>query len=174
MPQPKLGVDRMFVMDTSALINIWRWYAPDIMPKAWENMELMVRRGEMIAPIEVLKEVERRDDEIKEWCKNHREMFIDVEDRLEIIKAIKKVQGAYDKQYWETNIQQNLWADPWVIALALATEYLTENGKEHPVIVTSENQTKPNRIPTIARRFGLKSIKVQDFIRIIVGGSNGR
>ena len=172
LPQ-KIGVERMFVIDTSALIDIRRWYPPDVFPQVWRNMEAMIQRGEVEAPIEVLREVEDGDDELKVWCRNHKEMFVDIEEDLNAINIFMGVQKKYDKKEWEKNIQKKHWADPWVVTLAICRVYINEEGKNHPIIVTSENQVKPNKIPTIAREFGINSIKVPEFMKYVLGGSNG-
>ena len=173
MPQPKIGLERIFVIDTSALIDIKRWYLPEVFPDIWKNLEIMIQNDELIAPMEVLREVEKGDDELKIWCRTHRDMFIDVEEDMRILAAFKDVQAEYDREEWERNIQKEFWADPWVIALALSTEYIRSDGKrKHPIIVTSENQTKRNKIPTIAREFELKSIKVPEFMKYVLGGKS--
>ena len=168
--QPKIGIERMFVFDTSALIDMKHWYPMDVFKEIWRKMDLMARNGEIVAPVEVLNEIEKKDDVLKEWCRAHRNMFVDVDDGM--VMAFEKVKDEYDENYWETNINQEYWADPWVIALALDIEIIVEGRKEHPVIVTSENKTKANRIPTIAKRFGLKSLNVPEFMKEI-GGESG-
>ena len=63
----------------------------------------MIRNGELIAPLEVYKEIEIGQDEIYEWCKNNKKMFNDVDEcQGQKLKDIKK---QYDKKYWENEIQ---------------------------------------------------------------------
>ncbi|XOB63844.1 DUF4411 family protein (plasmid) [Campylobacterota bacterium DY0563] len=171
MVQPLIGIERIFVIDTSALIDMKRWYPREAFPELWEKIERMVNDGEIIAPQEVLYEIERGDDELKEWCKENAKMFVDVD--YQMIEVFNKVRDKYDKKEWEKHSEEEYWADPWVISLAVSTEIIKDVGKEHPVIVTSENQVKPNKIPTIAREFGIESINVPQFMKEILGGGNG-
>ena len=49
-------------------------------------------------------------------------------------------------------------ADPFIIAMAKAREGNITNSK--PIIVTDENQNKKNRIPFVAKAYGIDSVKL--------------
>jgi len=100
----------------------------------------MIGNGEILAPVEVLRELERKDDTIKKWCQDHKWLF--VEESGEIIKNLVRVKEMYSPEYWEMNINSEVWADPWVVALALSIEIVIGEGREYATIVTSVSQTE--------------------------------
>ena len=157
-----LGSTRIYIVDTSAIIDMNRWYPPDAFEDIWRRIEAMIGNGEILAPMEVLRELERKDDTIKKWCQDHKRLF--VEENREIIKNLVRVKEKYSSDYWEMNINSEVWADPWVVALALSIEIVIGEGREYATIVTSENKYKPNRIPAIAREFGIRSLNVPEFM----------
>lgn len=162
-----IGISRIFVVDTSALVDMKKWYPMDAFTDLWDKIERMVKNGEIKAPMEVFREIKKKDDVLKKWCQAHKEMFVD--ENLEIIKNFERVKEKYDSNYWEANIQNDLWADPWVIACALSLEITVDDGIKYATIITSENTQKPNRIPVIARKFGIKSMNVPEFMSLIKG-----
>ena len=166
MPQIKLLM--VYIIDASALFDLKRWYPMNMefFKPIWKRLDSMTKNGELIAPYEVLREVEEGDDEIKKWCREHRDMFIEIDE--EQINNFKIVRDKYDPIYWKNNMGLKAWADPWVVSLALSFEIIRENGKkDKPTIVTSENKTKPNRIPAIAKQFGIISLNVPEFLKEI-------
>jgi predicted nucleic acid-binding protein len=49
----------MYCIDTSVWIDAWRdYYPPDVFGSLWERMDHLVRAGKVIAPVEVLLELE--------------------------------------------------------------------------------------------------------------------
>jgi len=47
-----------YVIDTNALIDLWRRrYPRDVFPTLWQNLEALIRSGELVAPQEVLSAV---------------------------------------------------------------------------------------------------------------------
>ncbi|AGK61381.1 hypothetical protein Asulf_01390 [Archaeoglobus sulfaticallidus PM70-1] len=155
----QLKLEQVYVIDADALINIGRWYPRDmkIFEPIWAKLEELVDEELLISHYEVYREVSSGYDYISEWCKKHSRIFKDVDD--EQISIFEKVREVYDKNYWDRNITNpNPWADPWIIALAVQNK---------AIIVTNENKEKPNRIPSVARAFGINSLKPIEFFKEI-------
>ncbi|HCV43168.1 MAG TPA: DUF4411 domain-containing protein [Bacteroidetes bacterium] len=115
-----------YCIDTNALVDLWRRVYPvDVFPSLWKNIEGLIESGKLIAPREVLNELEQIDDDLSKWARKHRTMFVPPDqDQLDQVKDILR-------QY-PTLIEANKTipdADPFVIAL----------GKTEPaVVVTNE------------------------------------
>lgn len=78
-----------YVIDTSSLIELNRRYRVKVFPGVWKKMEELVNRGFLISPKEVLKELERGDDEVKEWARKQTKLFKDLNaEQLNIVKEI--------------------------------------------------------------------------------------
>ena len=146
-----------YVVDTSSLINLTRHYPRKAFSGLWKNIEALVEEGSMVAPLRVYKEIERKNDEIFEWSQAHKFMFKKEVDDVEkaAAKLIKKYKSMSSR---DTSIEK---ADPYVIALAhyIATNTLAEK----PVVVTEEG-TRRNQIPQIARSHGLRYLGLAGMI----------
>ena len=60
----------LYSIDTSAILDAWiRWYPPDLFPRLWENIELLIKEKRLIASEEVLVELEKKDDAVFKWAK---------------------------------------------------------------------------------------------------------
>ncbi len=148
----------IYCADTGFLIN-FKHYRRDIntFKPIWDKIEEMIKNKTFISHIEVFKEIKEGKDEIYEWSRNKmvKKMFKDV-DQCQTEK-IKEIQLRYDKNYWERNSSKPVWADPWVIALAIC---------EDAVIVADEKNAQ-NRIPYIANHFNLRCLNRFDFFKEI-------
>lgn len=101
----------MFVFDTSAFINGWRYhYPPATFPGVWELIEAALRDGRVIAPREALNELQAKDDDVYGWAKPMAACFVDpgvdVQREAGAVQAFFPKPGIRDK------------ADAWVIAEA--------------------------------------------------------
>jgi hypothetical protein len=60
----------LFSFDSSSLIHAWnRAYRPKNFPTFWVHLEDHIKAGVVVASIEVLNELARKDDGIYAWCK---------------------------------------------------------------------------------------------------------
>jgi len=144
-----------YCIDTSALINLTRWYPRNNFPSLWEKIETLVSEGRLIAPNYVLKEIEQatdKKDELLKWAKKYKKMFARLEqEQLHSAQDIVKNNPLLiDK---DKTIED---ADPFVIALAIA---------KNAAIITDESKTNPNKIPTIAGKYSRKSMSSVEFIK---------
>lgn len=145
-----------YCIDTNALVDLWRRVYPiDVFPSLWKNMEELVRSGKLIAPREVLNELEQVDDELLKWVKKHRDMIIGLEtEQQDRVKEILRV--------YPTLIEPNKTipdADPFVIALAMT---------ESAVVVTNEKLAGPGgrpKIPNVCLKYQIKCLNLLDFFR---------
>lgn len=146
-----------FVIDTSALIDINREYPPDVFPKLWKDIEILVKQGLLIAPKEVFEELKRKDDELKTWAQRHQEMFIDLDDEqlTEMSKILTEFPRLIDH---DKTIPE---ADPFIIALAKCRVW---------TVITSEHRrSNPDarpKIPDVCDHYNIKCIiKPLNFFR---------
>lgn len=114
-----------------------------------------VAAGVVIAPDEVLRETERKDDGLHAWCKAHRELFTPLTEEVQLaaIEITAAVPTLVDLRKGRGQ------ADPFVIALA----------RVRSATVVTEEHSKPTvpRIPDACRKFGVRCINLLEFIREI-------
>ncbi len=114
----------IYSIDSSALIHAWRRvYRPKNFGMVWRHFDALIEEGRLRASIEVLKELEKKDDELFEWGKARKELlFVEIDDacQLEVIRIMDKYERLVD------TVKGRSGADPFVIALAaVCTPHLT-------------------------------------------------
>lgn len=143
-----------YCFDTSVLINPWtKYYRPRSFPTYWKLLEKAIVDGSVLAPMEVLKEIEKQDDDLKAWAIQNHQMFREVDERVEeaLKNRVLQIPGLVNPE------RERDGADPWVIAQSIAEGALT---------VTDELEKKRRKttIPAACEQLGLKWIRVADFI----------
>ena len=80
-----------YVIDTNALIDLWRRrYPRDVFPTLWQKLEELASSGELVAPQEVLNELQKQHDELHVWAKRQR-FFMDLDsEQIQYVKDILK------------------------------------------------------------------------------------
>ncbi len=145
----------IYCLDTSALINPWnKNYRIANFPAFWEDIDGLIRTGAAIAPMEVLKEIERQDDELLLWVRQRLELFREIDEKIEIVlrkEVLAKFHNMVDYN------RDRSGADPWVVALALV---------ENAVVVSQEDKGKKKRpsIPDVCFKLNVRHIRVADLI----------
>jgi len=162
----QLSFDPCFCFDTSALSRMWKvTHRPDAFPSVWKLLRDGAAAGIVIAPREVLLELERSRslDDLVAWARSTRQMFVG--DSLELVQAVMSVEADFPNliDYGKTPFD----ADPWVIALAELRQAR---------VVTAEVDTgcriggmgKPRvRIPDVCRVRGVELATVSDFVTAV-------
>ena len=153
-----------YIMDSSSLIELNRHNPVDIFPSLWKNMESLISKGLLVAPIEVLNEITERDDQLAKWAKEQTSFFrAPTQRQIEILKDVLK---AYPSMVRE---DRKYDADPWVIALA--KEMITDPQQTltsiKRIVVTEEKlREKRVRIPYVCQKFNIDSIDIIEMFRI--------
>jgi hypothetical protein len=137
-----------YSVDTSGLLDGWvRYYSPEVFPSLWKQMEAAAADGTIRAVQDVLLELEKQDDDVCAWAKEHI-TFVALEDQIQTV-AIQIL--AQFPQLVNPRRSRSV-ADPFVIALA-QVQGLT--------VVTAERASgsvqKP-RMPDVCAGLGVKCI----------------
>ncbi len=64
-----------YIFDSGPFIDL-KNYPPDVFPSLWNNFSQLIKEGNIISSREVLKEIENYDDDIAEWAKSNKQIFI--------------------------------------------------------------------------------------------------
>lgn len=147
-----------YCMDTSALIDLKELYPRDIFPSLWKSIERLISERRLIAPREVLKELETyevKEDELLKWAKRHKGMFKDLD--AEQLQHVRNILANFPHLVDPTKTTPD--ADPFIIALAIS---------EGCTVITSEKPANPGarpKIPDVCARHNVKSISLLEFFR---------
>lgn len=145
-----------YCFDTSAFIEPWRrLYPPDVFPAVWEKLDDLIGTGRLIATIEVYEDLKRKDDEILEWAKIRKDIFLPIDDGIQ--ETLIEILGTYPRLVDSKRGRSG--SDPWVVALARMEEcavvtYETPSG----------NLDKP-KIPDVCQDMRIDSMNLLDLFR---------
>lgn len=153
-----------YISDTSSLVKLNRNNPLDVFPSIWKNLEILVSNNRLIAPKEVLNEINQNDDQLSKWAKSQKGMFIEPTPKQ--IGFVKNILRDYPSIL---DVDRKYDADPWVIALAL--EMATHPQKTLFTIkriVVTEEKLRGNkvRIPLICEKNSIESIDIITLFRI--------
>ena len=154
----------VYIMDSSSLIELNRHNPIDVFPSVWKNMESLIRKGLLVAPIEVLYEITERDDQLVKWAKKQTGFFrTPTGKQIEILKGILKEYPSLVRE------DRKYDADSWVIALAIE---MTRDSQQtltpiKRLVVTEEKlRGEKIRMPFVCRKYNIVSIDIIEMFRI--------
>jgi len=148
----------IYCIDTSALIDLRRRYPPKVFGVLWLKVEELVAAGRLIAPREVLRELQRGDDEMHQWAKKHRAMFVDLDHDQQTL--LKEILAAFPG--WVDTATDRPVGDPMVIALARSR---TLADADAPRVVVSHELLGgrgATKIPNVCQQYGIQHMQLVD------------
>jgi hypothetical protein len=143
-------------LDTSGFLDAWvRHYPIDVFPTIWDRLDGAIRDGKLLASEEVMRELERKDDEASAWMKDRPNMIVpfSVEIEAEVINLMGRFPRLVDTKKGRSG------GDPFVIAVAIVGGH---------TVITGENATgklEAPRIPDVCKELRIPCIKMLDFFR---------
>jgi len=155
----ELPFGNKYVVDTDVLITLMKYYPQDnsTFNAIWDDIENLIKQKNIFSTSVVYDEImkyEGKDDRLRKWAKTHKKRFF-IPTNSEIFELVKDIIKVFpdlpDKKKLQTGEPD---ADPFVIALAQS---------EGATIVTQEKKDNPNKIPTVAEHYKIKSIDLFGF-----------
>lgn len=145
-----------YCIDTSSLIDLWQPYPDNLFPDLRPRIEDFIHQGRLIAPSDVLKELERRvgDDELLNWAREQK-MFVkpDHEQSKHLSKILTRFPRLVEVYKGSAD------ADPMLVALAMS------KGPDWAVITqeTPSGSLASPKIPDVCKYYKLKPLSLFDF-----------
>lgn len=151
MPVRQLPI---YSIDSSALIHGWRRaYRPKNFGFVWEHLDALIHEGRLRASVEVLNELQKKDDELLDWCQERRALLsVEIDEACQIM--VGYIMGTYPRLV--DTAKGRSGADPFVIALAATTN--------PTMVVVSEENPGRQRIPDICNDKRITCIRLADLI----------
>lgn len=149
-----MATKTIYSIDSSALIHGWhRIYRPKNFGIVWDQMALLVEEGRLRSSIEVYGELERKDDELLNWCKERKEkMFVQIDDATQ--GHVSRIMNDHPRLV--DTVKGRSGADPFVIALAAT-------GRPAMTVITEENPGKV-KIPDVCKAENIPWCGLADLI----------
>lgn len=145
----------MFSFDTSAFLDVSsRWYPLDVFPNVWQRLDELISVGHLVAVDEVLRELERGDDEIYQWAKQRSQAFQALD--RDIQNAAQEVLSVFPRLVDSRTGKS--FGDPFVIAHAKCRGLTIVTGEVGGTV------TRP-KIPNVCDHFKIRCINVVALFR---------
>lgn len=144
-----------YSVDTSALLEAWvRAYPPDVFSNLWRRFERLIADGRFLASDEVLRELNKKEDDLYSWAKAQPGLFIPLDEVLQV--RVIEINNQFSSLTDTPTVMRGA-ADPFVIALA---------AERNLAVVTAE-RSKPTRprIPDVCRALGIECITLVELFR---------
>jgi hypothetical protein len=84
-------------IDSSGVLDLFRYYPPDVFPRIWTQMETAVGNKPILAIDEVYRELEKKDDIAFQWLKARRTIVIDLDTTIQ--QRVAAARG-YTPDWW--------------------------------------------------------------------------
>jgi len=140
----------MFVFDTSAFINGWRFhYPPETFPSVWDLVGQALEDTRVLSPREVLNELAAKDDDVYRWAKARSECFV------EPTAEVQELAGRIQAQLPKPGVRDG--ADPWVIGEA-SVRKLTVVTYEGRTVGGAQTLKATTKMPGIYDAFGVPCV----------------
>lgn len=149
----------MYIFDTSAFIVLKHYYRQSF-PSLWTGIEELIDGGLLASTREVYNELQSYNDAdyVQTWASEQKEIFATPSNQeLEFVARIFQVPHFQALISQKATLKGTPVADPFVVAAAAI---------KNATVVTQES-LKPNaaKIPNVCDRFGIRCIKLEEFMR---------
>jgi phage gp29-like protein len=72
-----------YSIDSSGILDLFRYYPPDVFPTIWTQMEAAAQSGVIFAIDEVYRELEKKDDVAFAWLKARRAIVVELDTQIQ-------------------------------------------------------------------------------------------
>jgi hypothetical protein len=148
----------VYIFDTSALIDMAKYYPIDRDFPYWRNVEASINLGRFRAPFFVIEDL-TYDDLLKKWIEKRRKKIeIPITDFQN--RTTKKIEVDYPRivNYRAGRIN----SDPFVISCALEFKEPSTLTSLEPIIVAMEGEKKRMTIPRVCEKLGIICIEIDE------------
>lgn len=150
-----------YVIDSSALIDLKEHYPEDTFPSLWERLEELASNGRLKCPREVLREIEKKNENLHDWLKNNAAVISDAE-TAKLAPVAAQIDSSYPelKKGRHSKFPKPRSADPWVVALA---------SQKKGIVISTErprpNAQKITQIPDVCRNESIRCLNLTEWFR---------
>ncbi|MCX6232142.1 MAG: DUF4411 family protein [Bacteroidetes bacterium] len=154
--------ENVYVIDTSGLIMLdatFKFENP-VFTAIWEEIEELISNGCFRTIDFVNDEInnyEGKEDFLKKWVKKWEKHFVFQTDAKSITAAIPIINEEYNTGFFTAKklAEGQEEADPYLIAYCKVHNF---------TLITNESKIKPNKIPRVAFKNGVKCIDIYEFL----------
>lgn len=149
-----------YVLDSSALIDLFRHYPKDIFKRLWDNFDEMTKNGHFISSSEVFKEIGNKTDDLSKWAGKNKPIFYKPSvHELTVVSNILAIPEFQRIIAPNPQTAEKAQADPFIIAQAKI--------RNCKLLTNEKFKTNKIRIPNVCEdsRFNVKYVNLHEFFR---------
>ncbi len=124
-----------YSIDSSGILDLFRYYPPDVFPTIWTQMDAAARSGVIFAVDEVYRELEKKDDVAFEWLKARRMIVIELDTHIQ--QRVSAILAVHPRLI-DTRKNRSS-GDPFVIALAQSRGLSVVTGEKASGLLAKPN-----------------------------------
>lgn len=155
-----LFTNEIYIIDMSSLKDLHDHYPKTVFPSIWQKINSLLVDGTLYSHIEIYREITNTinpKDKLLVWSKRNKKIFVRI-DKCQI-ENISIIKTKYNPSHWQNKMNRpGPWADPFLIAFAIC---------EQSLIITQENKSKSESIPSIASQFGIHSLNLLELFQLL-------
>ncbi|QWT52205.1 DUF4411 family protein [Eubacterium sp. MSJ-33] len=161
----------VFLVDSNSFMTPFRfYYAFDLVPAYWTELEKHIHSGKVVVLDSVKEEINKGDDDLAKWIRDIDGLTVIPKVTAQTVSCYQEVIqyvascGLYKESALHTWSERNI-ADPWLIASAKANDYIIVTEEKAASGLSKKTPNKGAKIPDVAGYFGVKTIDVFDMMR---------
>lgn len=124
-----------YSIDSSGILDLFRYYPPDVFPTIWSQMDAAARGGTIFAIDEVYRELEKKDDVAFEWLKARRTIVVELDTQIQ--QRVAAILAVHPRLI-DTRKNRSS-GDPFVIALAQSRGFSVVTGEKASGVLAKPN-----------------------------------
>lgn len=150
-----------YCLDTSALTTAWRYhYPPNVFPSLWRDIDTCIESGLLVAPDEVLEELEIGGDALYDWATKRPSLFIPPDRDIQNMVSSILAHPEHVKLLYSKHATSTVIADPFVIATAKIHACTVVSGE----VFQSSYSPNKTKIPNVCADLDIEHLSVIEFI----------
>jgi len=151
----------IYCLDANFFIEGWnKYYSPNFCSNYWDIIKNLGENGTVFVPYEVKKEIDKKDDSLKEWFADKKFLVKQIDANVQ--NCLRQLYSKNEShKYLANNIKGRSLADPWVVAHAMAEKAIVVT-KEFPSSSPDQRRVK---IPDVCENMDIEWINDFEFIR---------
>ena len=154
----------IYCIDSCSLIFLLRIFSREVFHPLCTILELLIEDRRLIAPREVFRELQKKDDNVLQWANNFPLLF--VEPDIEMLQSVTDIMDTHNTLVSHDSEYPN--ADPFVVALALNYQHNDEDMV--CFVVTEERVAGPGsmaiKIPNVCRDYGIQCVRLVEIFNL--------
>ena len=156
----------IFCIDSSALIDLHKYYGEQRIPKLWTELDSLFSKGNMLSHEIVYEELTtqaKNPSDLSKWV-SHRKVFfkpITAQQVHHVASIVSQFPGLIDYKHEKDE------ADPWLIALALELKAQYSLFDSEVCLISQENPLSSQKSPAVCVHYKIRPLSLLDFFDFV-------